>query len=71
MHLIANSDLARALGAVQARVPDASAAAWVRAIGDAATDMLADGLGRMTAPVWLKELVGRATVRVQTQAESA
>jgi hypothetical protein len=71
MHLIANPDLARAFGAVQARVPGASASACVRAIGDAATDMLAEGLGRMTAPVWLEELVGRATVRVQTQAESA
>lgn len=71
MHLIANPDLARALAGVQARAPHASAAACVRAIGDAATDMLAEGLGRMTAPVWLEELVGRATTRVQTMTESA
>lgn len=71
MHLIANPDLARALTGVQERAPRASAAACLRAIGDAATDMLHEGLGRMTAPVWLEELVERATVRVQTQAESA
>ena len=71
MHLIANPDLARALTEVQGRAPEASASACLRAIGDAAGDMLRDGLGRMTQPSWLTDLVDRATVRVQTQTESA
>lgn len=65
MHLIANADLARALHAVQARAPEASASVCLRAIGDAAGEMLAEPIG-LRAPNWLTDLVARATTRVQT-----
>lgn len=64
MHLILNSDLAHALAGVQAAKPDARPCEALRAIGDAATEMLSEGLGRATGESWLDELVTRAATRL-------